>query len=231
MKLTILGLPLGNIQDISLRAIKTLKESNVVICEDTRVFNKLWMKLKSDGLVETNFIGKLISLNDYNESFKSEELIKEILAYQGDVVLVSDAGMPLVSDPGYRLVSLAIENDLELEVIPGPTAAMTALAGSGFSGDRVMFVGFLPKKQVKRDRIWEDFKKMTEGVTGIIYESPLRVKETIEEIGKNFGEDTKVVVARELTKEHEEWIRGSVKELKEKISSLRGEVVILFRLN
>jgi len=229
MKLTILGLPLGNYEDISLRAIRTLKEAQVVICEDTRVFNKLWMKLKSENLVESNFGGKLIALNDYNESFKSEELIKEILAYQGDVVLVSDAGMPLVSDPGYRLVNLAVENNLEIEVIPGPTAAMTALAGSGLSGDRVLFVGFLPKKQIKKDRIWEDFRKMNEGVTGIIYESPLRVKETIGEIGKNFGEETKVVVARELTKEHEEWIRGTVAELKEKISNLKGEVVILFR--
>lgn len=231
MRLTIVGLPLGNIQDIGLRAIKVLAEATVVICEDTRVFLKLWQKLVNLDLLKGPFAGKLLVLNEFNERSKAEELAGQIKEYDKEVILVTDAGMPTVSDPGYRLVKRLLEMEVKITVVPGPTAAMTALAGSGFSADRVFYLGFLPKKQSKRELIWEEIKNFKEGVTVVIYESPTRVAATLREVVENFGEATPVVVARELTKEHEEWLRGTAKELVEKTKSLKGEVAILFRKN
>ena len=145
-----------------------------------------------------------------------------------EAVLVSDAGMPLISDPGYRLVNEILSRGGRIEVVPGPTAAMTALAISGLSADKVMFLGFLPKKAGKRNENWKAVKEMM-GITVIIYESPYRVKQTLEEIQTEFGSETLVVIARELTKEHEQIIRGKVSEVLTNLKSIKGEVVILFR--
>lgn len=229
MGLTILGLPLGNIKDISLRAIETLKEANVIICEDTRMFGSLWSKLSNLDYLEGKFGGKLEILNDFNEKDKTEYLANKIINFEGHVVLVSDAGMPTLSDPGFRLINLLIEKGIKIEVVPGPTALTTALALSGLSSDKVLFLGFLPKKDIKRTRVWEEVKKLSD-ISVVLYESPTRVKETLEEISKVFGPETKTVVARELTKEYEEVMRGTVIELIGKTDAVRGEVVILFRV-
>ena len=227
MKLTLVGLPLGNIEDISLRAIRTLNEAKTVICEDTRVFHKLWQKLMNDGYLSVLFSGRLIVINDFNEAEKVSWLADQITLAE-EAVLVSDAGMPLISDPGYRLVNEILSRGGSIEVVPGPTAAMTALAISGLSADKVMFLGFLPKKAGKRNENWKAVKEMM-GITVIIYESPYRVKQTLEEIQTEFGSETLVVIARELTKEYEQIIRGKVSEVLTNLKSIKGEVVILFR--
>ncbi len=227
MKLTLLGLPLGNIEDISLRAIRTLAEAKTVICEDTRVFHKLWQKLQNLGHLQMSFSGRLMVINDFNEAEKVGWLVDQITLVE-EAVLVSDAGMPLISDPGYRLVKEILSRGGSVEVVPGPTAAMTALAVSGMSADKVLFLGFLPKKTGKRKADW-DLVRAADGVTVIIYESPFRIKKTLEEIKIEFGEQTQAVVARELTKEHEQVLRGTVAELLPKVEKVKGEVVILFR--
>ena len=227
MKLSLVGLPLGNIEDISLRAIRTLNEAKTVICEDTRVFHKLWQKLMNDGYLSVLFSGRLIVINDFNEAEKVSWLADQITLAE-EAILVSDAGMPLISDPGYRLVNEILARGGDIEVVPGPTAAMTALAISGLSADKVMFLGFFPKKAGKRNENWKAVKEMM-GITVIIYESPYRVKQTLEEIQTEFGSETLVVIARELTKEYEQIIRGKVSEVLTNLKSIKGEVVILFR--
>ena len=227
MKLTLVGLPLGNIEDISLRVIRTLTEAKIVICEDTRVFHKLWQKLQNLGHLSASFSGRLMVINDFNEADKVSWLLEQI-GPEGEAILVSDAGMPLVSDPGYRLVKELLSRGGTIEVVPGPTAAMTALAISGLSADKVLFLGFLPKKLSKRKANWE-LVKAADGVTVIIYESPFRVTKTLEEIKTEFGEQTQTVIARELTKEYEQVLRGSVGGLLANVNKIKGEAVILFR--
>ena len=227
MKLTLVGLPLGNIEDIGLRAIRTLASAKTVICEDTRVFHKLWQKLQNLGQLASSFSGRLMVINDFNEADKVNWLLEQI-GPEGEAILVSDAGMPLVSDPGYRLVKELLSRGGNVEVVPGPTAAMTALSISGLSADKVLFLGFLPKKQSKRKENWE-LVKAADGVTVIIYESPFRVTKTLEEIRNEFGDLSPTVIARELTKEYEEVLRGSVAELLASGAKIKGEVVILFR--
>ena len=227
MKLTLVGLPLGNIEDISLRVIRTLTEAKIVICEDTRVFHKLWQKLQNLGHLSASFSGRLMVINDFNEADKVNWLLEQI-GPEGEAILVSDAGMPLVSDPGYRLVKELLSRGGTIEVVPGPTAAMTALAISGLSADKVLFLGFLPKKQSKRKANWE-LVKAADGVTVVIYESPFRVTKTLEEIRNEFGDLSPTVIARELSKEYEQVLRGSVAELLASGAKIKGEVVILFR--
>ena len=227
MKLTLVGLPLGNIEDISLRAIRTLASAKTVICEDTRVFHKLWQKLQNLGQLASSFSGRLMVINDFNEADKVNWLLEQI-GPEGEAILVSDAGMPLVSDPGYRLVKELLSRGGNVEVVPGPTAAMTALSISGLSADKVLFLGFLPKKQSKRKENWE-LVRAADGVTVVIYESPFRVTKTLEEIRNEFGDQTPTVIARELSKEYEQVLRGSVAELLASGAKIKGEVVILFR--
>ncbi len=227
MKLTLVGLPLGNIEDISLRQIRALREAKTVICEDTRVFHKLWQKLMNDGHLQTPFSGRLMVINDFNEAEKVTWLADQI-TLAGEAILVSDAGMPLISDPGYRLVKEILSRDGTVEVVPGPTAAMTALSVSGLSADKVLFLGFLPKKTGKRNENWKLVKE-ADGVTVILYEAPVRVVKTLQEIASIFGHETQVVIARELTKEYEQIIRGEVLEVLANLKPVKGEVVILFR--
>lgn len=227
MKLTLVGLPLGNIEDISFRAVRTLSEAKMVICEDTRVFYKLWQKLINVGHLQMEYGGKLFVLNDFNEAEKVNLVIEQI-GPDGEAILVSDAGMPLISDPGFRLVNEFLSRGGTIGVVPGPTAAMTAVAISGFSADRVLFLGFLPKKPGKRKANW-DLVKTADGLTVVIYESPTRVEKTLTEIETEFGADTPTVVARELTKEYEQVVRGKLADVKAQMKKPKGEVVILFR--
>ena len=228
MRLIVLGLPLGNAKDISVRALEVLKSAKVIICEDTRVFFRLWQKLKFLGLLENNYEGKLMVINDFNEKHQLGQVLDRI-ALDGEVVLVSDAGMPTISDPGYCLLKEAVIRDWSLTVVPGPTAATSALAISGLSADRVLFVGFLPQKGVKRSKLFEGIRRTGLGMTLVIYEAPVRVRKTLLEIDgvfeKMIGE---VVIARELTKEHEEVVRGDIATLANR--EYKGEVVILVRL-
>jgi 16S rRNA (cytidine1402-2'-O)-methyltransferase len=199
----------------------------MIVCEDTRVFHKLWQKLMNEGHLQTPFSGRLLVINDFNEAVKVSWLADQITLAE-EAVLVSDAGMPLISDPGYRLVNEILSRGGRIEVVPGPTAAMSALSVSGLSADKVMFLGFLPKKAGKRNEDWR-LVNMASGITVIIYESPYRVRQTLEEIQAEFGSETMVVIARELTKEYEQVIRGKVSEVLINLKPIKGEVVILFR--
>lgn len=226
MKLTILGLPLGNIEDISLRAIKTLKTAPLVICEDTRVFNKLWLKLNQIGLVEGSFAGKLLVINDFNESKQALSLAK-VIAEAGEAVLVSDAGMPSISDPGFKLIREILKEGGEVISIPGPTAVTTAMAISGLPTDKFLFLGFLPQKNSKRNDVFEHLESLNWNMTVVLYESPYRLKKTLEEIQNRFG-DLEASVSFELTKMHERTLRGNLSQVLNQLQSslLKGEVTV-----
>ena len=228
MKLTILGLPLGNYLDISLRAIEVLKNAKLVICEDTRVFNRLYSKLRQEGVLDVPFSGEYLVINDFNEKTKIDHALIR-LEQLGEGVLVSDAGLPTISDPGYALVNAVIKKQGELDIVPGPTAAMTALAISGFSADKVFFLGFLPKKTSKKHKTLSLLTPLIgQGVTLILYQSPYRLSQTIKQLLEYLPPDTPSAVVRELTKSHQEVIRDSLINL----STLKpkGEITLLLRL-
>jgi len=232
MKLTIVGLPIGNVDDISLRALKTIQEAKYLICEDSRMFNNLWSKLMQLGLAQ-KFTGTIRFINDFNEAKILPRILAEICSLES-VVLVSDAGMPLISDPGYKLVNRVIEMNWEIDVVPGPTAESAALAVSGLPTDRYLFVGFLPKKIGKRTSVMTTLKEMGERnkMTVVIYENPLRIIKILPEMISTFGENTPACLAIDLTKVSQKILRGSLGQLlilaKEK--RIKGEVVLLVSL-
>lgn len=229
MVLKIVGLPIGNIEDISLRVLATLKESRFVVCEDSRMFNNLWSKLKQLNLVG-EFAGKIKFVNDFNEYKVLPRLLDEMDTLE-EAVLVSDAGMPLISDPGYKLVSEGLLRGWDVVTVPGPTAESAALAVSGLPTDKYFFVGFLPKTGGKRDTMLRNIKNGIESFkyTVVIYESPLRVEKILEEIKNIFGEEIRICLAVDLTKVSQKILRGSVIEVLARISELKkkGEVTIV----
>lgn len=219
--LYIVSTPIGNLRDITLRALEVLKEVDVIVCEDSRVSGKL--------LKEYEIEKQMIAVNDYNETNKTQELVNLLLGGK-NVAFISDAGTPLVSDPGYRVVRAAIEAGIKVESIPGPSAVVSALVVSGKPPDKFMFVGFLPKKDGKRKELLENLKSVQELVksTLIFYESPFRVVDTLEAIKEIFG-DVDVAICRELTKLHEEVRKEKVSESIEyfKKTNPMGEFVVL----
>jgi len=219
-KLFVVPTPIGNLKDITLRALEVLKTADVIACEDTRQTLKL--------LNHYNIKGKrLISYYQPKEEEKIPQIL-ELLKEGKTVALVSDAGTPAVSDPGYKLIKKVIEEGIELEVLPGPSAVITALVGSGLPTDRFLFLGFLPKKGL--EKFFEPYKGLE--TTFILYESPHRLLKTLEVIKKVFN-NPPTVVAKELTKLHEEFIRGITEEviryLEQNLNKVKGEFVILFR--
>jgi len=229
MKLTIVGLPIGNIDDISLRALKTIQEAKYLISEDSRMFNNLWSKLMQLGLAQ-KFTGTIRFINDFNEVKILPRILAEICSLES-VVLVSDAGMPLISDPGYKLVNKVIGMGWEIDVIPGPTAESAALAVSGLPTDRYLFVGFLPKKIGKRTSVLTTLKEMGEKskMTIVIYENPLRIIKILPEMISIFGENTPTCLAIDLTKMSQKILRGTLSELlvQAKEKRIKGELVLL----
>ena len=220
-KLYVVPTPIGNLKDITLRALEVLKEVNYIACEDTRrtliLLNHYDIKGK-----------KLISYYEPKEEKQIPKILK--ILERENVALITDAGMPSISDPGYRLVRRCIEEGIEVEVLPGPSAVITALVGSGLPTDRFLFVGFPPKKGTKG--FFEELKNC-EDTTVIVFENPNRVLKTLKVVSEVFGEDIQTCIARELTKIHEEYIRGTLKEVIDEIENrggLKGEVVILFRI-
>ena len=229
MKLYVVGLPIGNIEDISMRAIKILQSAELIVCEDTRMFSNLWTKLTSLGMA-TKQNGKLRFVNDFNEYRVLPKIIAEAASME-TVALVSDAGMPLISDPGYKLVRSGIDLGWDIEVVPGPTAESAALAISGLPTDKYLFVGFCPKKPGKRQKLLEEIKEMKtkSPMTIIFYESPQRTIKLLEEIKTLWGDEVHVCVANDLTKISQKIWRGSLpvicEEMKDK--TLKGEVAIV----
>ncbi len=203
-RLFIVATPIGNLKDITLRAIEVLKDVDYILCEDTRVSGKL--------LNEYGIDTRMVAFNEFNEIAKSEQILVDLLADQR-VALVSDAGTPLVSDPGYKLVRDAIARGVKVESIPGPSAVITALTVSGLAPDRFLYLGYLPKKDGKKRTLLTEVKNLRDSfkTTIVFYESPFRVLDTLKDILEIFG-DIEVVVCRELTKMHEEVRRGKVSE-------------------
>ncbi|SHK19396.1 16S rRNA (cytidine(1402)-2'-O)-methyltransferase [Thermocrinis minervae] len=220
-KLYVIATPIGNLGDITYRAIEILKKVNFIACEDTR---RTMILLNHYGIKDK----KLLSYYEPKESLQVPKILK--LLEKEDVALVSDAGMPSISDPGYKLIKQCIQKNIPVEVIPGPSAVTTALVGSGLPTDRFLFVGFLPKKGL--EGYLEELKTCTD-TTIIAFESPNRILKTLEVMKKVFPPQTETCVARELTKIHEEYIRGSLEDvynqLKER-GEIKGEIVLLWRL-
>jgi len=216
--LYVVATPIGNLGDITYRAIEVLRSVDSVACEDTRQTRKL---LEHYGVEKPT-----LSYHEHNEAERTAELIAR-LAGGETIALVSDAGMPLVSDPGYRLVRAAVEAGIEIHPIPGPSAALTALAAAGLPTDAFHFAGFLPPKPGQRRKALEALGG--EAATLIFYEAPHRILESLEAIEQTLG-PRPVVVARELTKLHEEFLRGTAEEIRSRLAardSIKGEFTIL----
>jgi 16S rRNA (cytidine1402-2'-O)-methyltransferase len=213
------GTPIGNLEDITLRALRTLKEVDLIACEDTRQTQKL---LNHYGIEK-----RTISYHDHNELERAPELIVH-LENGEDVAVVSDAGMPGVSDPGYRLVALAVRHHIRVVPIPGASAFLSALVASGLPTDSFRFCGFLPAKAGARRSMLESSR--TSPRTQIFYEAPHRLVGTMQDVMEIFGPERRVVVAREVTKLHEEFLRGPASEVLselEKRDEVKGEITLI----
>jgi 16S rRNA (cytidine1402-2'-O)-methyltransferase len=217
--LYLIATPIGNLEDITLRAVRILREEVALIaCEDTRQTRKL--------LEHFEIRKPLVSYHEHNEAGRSQELI-EALERGESVALVSDAGTPLVSDPGYRVVTAAIEGGFPVVPVPGPSAVLAALAASGLPTGQFRFVGFVPAKMAARRSMLQELA--SEQVTVVCYESPHRILECLSDIGEILG-DRPMVLARELTKIHEEFLRGTARSIRtqlEQRGSVRGEIALV----
>jgi len=215
--LYICGTPIGNLEDITLRALRILKEVNLIAAEDTRHT----LKLLNHYQINT----KITSYYEYNK-FKKAPYLVEILKNGQDIALVSDAGMPGISDPGYVLINLALKNNIKIIPVPGVSALITALVVSGLSADKFVFEGFLPRKIKERKRCFKGIEN--EERTIIFYETPHRLKRALKDMLEIWG-DRKVVIARELTKMYEEIIRGKLSQVLTEISTkeIKGEITLI----
>ncbi len=216
-KLTLVPTPIGNLEDITLRAIRVLKEADAILSEDTRVTARL--------LNHFEIKKPLISNHSYNEHSRIQQVIDRLKAGE-NLVLVSDAGTPGISDPGFLIVRECVKNGIQVESLPGPTAFIPALLNSGFPCDRFVFEGFLPQKKGRQTRLLE---LKNEERTLIFYESPFRLIKTLEQFAEYYGAERQVSVSRELTKMFEENIRGTLTEVIAyyKTHTLKGEIVII----
>ncbi len=216
-KLYLVPTPIGNLEDITLRALRILKEVDIILAEDTRNSNKLFSHY--------DISNKVISYHQHNEH-KIFASIIEHLHNGNQVALVTDAGTPGISDPGFLLTRESIKQNIPVECLPGATAFVTALVNSGLPTDRFVYEGFLPMKKGRKTRLKE---LENESRTMVFYESPYRLVKTLREFHTHFGEDRVVSVSRELTKIYEENIRGSLKEVLKYFTdrNIKGEITIV----
>lgn len=215
--LYLVATPIGNLEDITLRALRILKEVDQIACEDTRHTQKL--------LSHYNIRKSLVSYHEHNEMTRAPELVVA-MEDGARIALVSDAGMPLVSDPGYRLVTLCLRHRVPVIPIPGPSALLAALSASGLPNEEFLFAGFLPARSGERRRALERLR--IEDRTVILYEAPHRIEETVSDARAILG-DRPACLAREVTKLHEEFRRGSLSELSASLyeKPARGEITLL----
>lgn len=216
-KLIIVPTPIGNLEDITLRAIKTLKEADLILAEDTRTSGILLKHLQIDKFLK--------SYHQHNEHKILEELIT-LISSGKNVALISDAGTPGISDPGFLLIRECIANNIEVTVLPGPTAFVPALVASGFPCDTFAFYGFLPQKKGRQTKL----KLLgTETKTFILYESPFRLVKLLEELANYLGKERKACVSREISKMFEENKRGTLEELIKYFTTktVKGEIVVV----
>jgi 16S rRNA (cytidine1402-2'-O)-methyltransferase len=218
-KLTLAAVPIGNFQDASLRLIKALATSDLIAAEDTRKIKRLINDL------EIKTVAKIFSYFQENEVRKIDFLLQSI--QEGlSVLVVSDAGMPTISDPGFKLVQAAIEANIPIEVLPGPSAPIAALALSGFATDEFTFIGFLPRKKSQREVKFNEIKNTDR--TFIFFESPRRLLISLQELGEVVEAERAIVVARELTKTYQEIIRGTISEVIEWAQKeVLGEITVV----
>lgn len=216
-KLFIVPTPVGNLEDITYRALRVLKDADTVLAEDTR---KTGILLKHYELNR-----KTLSHHKFNEHKYLDSLVRRIGSGES-MALVSEAGMPGISDPGYLLIRECLRNGIPVEALPGPTAFLPALVASGLPCDRFCFEGFLPQKKGRQKKLEE---LSVEARTMVFYESPFRVKKSLEQFALAFGEDRPACLARELSKIHEEFIRGSIKEILTTLSEreVKGECILI----
>ena len=221
-KLYIVPTPIGNLSDMTYRAVEVLKQVDFILAEDTRT---------SGNLMQHFGISKpMYAHHKFNEHKTLKSIIGKLAAGQ-TAAIVSDAGTPSVSDPGFLVVRECIANEIEVECLPGATALIPALVNSGFPSDRFCFEGFLPVKKGRQTRLKE---LSNENRTTILYESPHKLLKTLHDIQTHFGEDRRVSVSRELSKLHEETIRGTAREQIEewtKRTAIKGEIVIVIEGN
>ena len=218
-KIYLVATPIGNLSDMSMRAIETLKEVDIIACEDTRNTIRL--------LNHFEIKGHLTSYHEYNKIDKAFELCEKVKEGK-NIAFVSDAGMPAISDPGYELVDIAYKEDLEVTIVPGASAVVSALAISGISSRRFSFEGFLPTEKNEKKEILSELAQ--ESRTIILYEAPHRLLKTLKELFEYIG-DRNIAIVRELTKLHEEVIKGKLAQViadyeSEKIA-IRGEYVLV----
>lgn len=217
-KLIIVPTPIGNLEDMTLRAIRTLKEVGLILAEDTRTSGKLLQHFEINTPMQSHHM--------HNEHKTVDNLVKRLKNDLQDIALISDAGTPAISDPGFLLTRACLENGIEVECLPGATAFVPALVNSGLPNDKFVFEGFLPVKKGRQTRL----KLLAEETrTMIFYESPHKLLKTLTHFTEYFGEDRLISVSRELTKLYEETIRGTVKEVLEHYTAKppKGEIVIV----
>jgi 16S rRNA (cytidine1402-2'-O)-methyltransferase len=217
--LYIVATPIGNLEDITLRALQVLRSADVIACEDTRQTQKL--------LTHFGITGRVVSYHEHNEAQRSERLLDE-LREGATVALVSDAGMPGISDPGAFVVRAAVDAGVSVFPVPGANAALTALVASGLEAEEFRFMGFLPPRRGERRTLLE--KLRAEPMTMVFYEAPHRVVDALEDVATALGPGRRVVLARELTKIHEEYLRGTAAEVHANMASresVRGEMVLM----
>src|SRR3984957_8794041 len=218
-QLYLVATPIGNLEDITLRALRVLKEVDLIACEDTR----RTLTLLSHYGIQT----RLVSYHEHNEMTKAAELVVD-LEGGAKIALVTDAGMPGISDPGFRLIALAIRHHVPVVPIPGASAFLAALVASGLPTDSFRFSGFLPSKRGERRAALEGIKSSPR--TQVFYEAPHRVVESLEDVVEVLGAGRDVVIAREVTKLHEEFLRGRAGEVLENLKSretVKGEITLL----
>jgi 16S rRNA (cytidine1402-2'-O)-methyltransferase len=216
--LYLVATPIGNLEDITYRAVRILKEVSQIACEDTRQTRKLLNHFDIDA--------RLVSYHEHNEKQRAPELIQK-LTDGNDIAVVSDAGTPLISDPGYHLVSQAAAAGIPIVPIPGPSAAITALVASGLRADSFVFLGFLPPKGKHRREAMELIRTLDQTV--ILYEAPHRILATLDDLRSVIG-DRQIVAAREMTKLHEEFLRGTADSIRESLAvrpAVKGEFTVV----
>jgi 16S rRNA (cytidine1402-2'-O)-methyltransferase len=216
--LYLVATPIGNLEDITIRALRILKEVSLIACEDTRHTSRL--------LTHFGIATKRTSYHEHNEAARTREIVEHLRGGE-DVALVSDAGMPLVSDPGYRLVSACRQEAIPVVPVPGASAVLAALSASGLPSDRFYFEGFLPPRAVARRRRIEELAGAS--ITMVFYEAPHRVVDTLRDLAAILG-PRPACVAREITKLHEEWLTGSLLDLLTTLGSrpqVQGEITLV----
>jgi 16S rRNA (cytidine1402-2'-O)-methyltransferase len=215
--LAVCATPIGNLADVTLRVLDELREAELVLCEDTRQTRKL---LERHGIASK----RLLSYHEHNEAKRTAEVLPRLEAGER-VALVSDAGMPAVSDPGARLLAAALDAGVPVTVLPGPSAVETALVASGFGADRFQFLGYLPRGDGERRALWEELARWPHAA--VAFESPQRLRNSLGSLAEVLP-DRPVAVCRELTKRHEEVVRGSAADVAERFSGpVRGEITLV----